>query len=289
MLVLTQMLVIAVLAPALQGALKQLRARLQGRPGPNIVQPYRDLAKLWSKEALLPDGTTIVTLCAPGLALGVALTFAAALPLTEHVVPVVDVVALAFLLALGRFALSLAALDTRSAFAGMAASREMTFASLVEPTLLLALLGGAILGRGTALESLLGTIFGPASMLAFAAFFLVMLLETARIPLDNQETHYELTMMHEGLTLEYSGWQLALVVLGSHVRQLSFFVLAAMLLLPGAGIFAWCAVIIGLVVAIALVETLFAKLRLFEVPQVLTTAFILAATSLALRIFAAAT
>jgi formate hydrogenlyase subunit 4 len=115
-----------------------------------------------------------------------------------------------------------------------------------------------------------------------------MLLETARIPLDNQETHYELTMMHEGLTLEYSGWQLALVGLGSYVRQLSFFVLAAMLLLPGAGILVWCAVILALALAIALVETLFAKLRLFEVPQVLTTAFILAATSVALRIFAAA-
>jgi len=288
MLVFVQVLVIAALAPLLQGAMKQLRARLQGRPGPNPIQPYRDLAKLWSKEALLPDGTSIVTLCAPGLAFGVALTFAAVLPLTAQAVPVIDVVALAFLLALGRFALSLAALDTRNAFTGMAASREMTFATLVEPTLLLALLGGAILGHGTALESLLGVAFGPASMLAFAAFFLVMLLETARIPLDNQETHYELTMMHEGLTLEYSGWQLALVGLGSYVRQLSFFVLAAMLLLPGGGMLVWIAVIIGLAVAIALVETLFAKLRLFEVPQVLTTAFILAATSVALRIFGAA-
>jgi formate hydrogenlyase subunit 4 len=288
MLVVIQVLVIVALAPLLQGAMKHLRARLQGRPGPNVLQSYRDLAKLWSKEALLPDGTAITTLCAPGLALGVALTFAAVLPLTAHAVSVIDVVALAFLLALGRFALNLAALDTRSAFTGMAASREMTFASLVEPTLLLALLGGAILGHGTALDSLLGVVFGPASLLAFAAFFLVMLLETARIPLDNQETHYELTMMHEGLTLEYSGWQLGLVSLGSYVRQLSFFVLAAMLAWPGGGILVWSAVIIALAVAITFVETLFAKLRLFEVPQVLTTAFILAATSVALRILGAA-
>jgi formate hydrogenlyase subunit 4 len=288
MVVVIQVLVIVALAPLLHGSMKQFRARLQGRRGPNVLQPYRDLAKLWSKEALLPDGTAITTLWAPGLALGVALTFAAALPLTGHAVSVIDVVALAFLLALARFALSLAALDTRSAFTGMAASREMTFASLVEPTLLLALLGGAILGHGTGLDSLLNVVFGPASLLAFAAFFLVMLLETARIPLDNQETHYELTMMHEGLTLEYSGWQLALLNLGSHVRQLSFFVLAAMLALPGAGILVWSAVIIALAVAITFVETLFAKLRLFEVPQVLTTAFILAATSVALRIFGAA-
>lgn len=288
MLVLVQVLVIAALAPLLQGSLKQLRARLQGRPGPSPVQPYRDLAKLWSKEALLPEGTSFVTLCAPGIALGVALTFAAVLPLTTPGLAVIDIVALAFLLALGRFALGLAALDTRSAFTGMAASREMTFASVVEPTLLIALLGGAILGRGSALGSLLGVGFGAASVLAFAAFFLVMLLETARIPLDNQETHYELTMMHEGLTLEYSGWQLALLGFGAHVRQLCFFVLAAIVLLPAAGIVVWIAAVIGLAVAVALVETLFAKLRLFEVPQVLTTAFILAATSVALRIFGAA-
>jgi formate hydrogenlyase subunit 4 len=284
MLVLAQVVVIAALAPLLQGAMKQLRARLQGRPGPSPIQPYRDLAKLWAKEALLPDGTSIVTLCAPGLALGVAVTFAAALPLTTRAMPVIDVVALAFLLGLGRFALTLAALDTRSAFAGMAASREMTFASLVEPTLLIALLGGAILGHGSGLESLLTVALGPASILAFAAFFLVMLLETARIPLDNQETHYELTMMHEGLTLEYSGWQLALVGYASYVRQLSFFVLASILLLPGAGPLLWIVCIFVLAATVAIVETLFAKLRLFEVPQVLTTAFILAATSVAMRI-----
>lgn len=288
MFVLLQVLVIAALAPLLQGALKLLRARLQGRPGPRLIQPYRDLAKLWSKDALLPDGTSIVALCAPGIAFGVALTFAAVLPLSGPGASIVDIVGLAFLLALGRFALSLAALDTRSAFTGMAASREMTFASLVEPTLLIALLGGAILGHGSGLGSLLGTGFGPASLLAFAAFFLVMLLETARIPLDNQETHYELTMMHEGLSLEYSGWHLALVSLGSYVRQLCFFVLAAVLLFPGTGLVVWIAAIVVLAVAVAVVETLFAKLRLFEVPQVLTTAFILAATSVALRIFGAA-
>lgn len=288
MLVLAQVLVIVGLAPMLQGGLRLLRARLQGRPGPSAIQPYRDLAKLWSKDALLPDGTSIVTLCAPGIALGVALTFAAMLPLTQHGSSIVDVVGLAFLLALGRFALCLAALDTRSALTGMASSREMTFASLVEPTLLIALLGGAILGHGSELKSLLGIGFGPASLLAFAAFFLVMLLETARIPLDNQETHYELTMMHEGLTLEYSGWHLALVGLGSYVRQMCFFVLAAVLLLPGAGLIVWIAAIIVLAVAVAVVETLFAKMRLFDVPQVLTTAFILAATSVALRIFGAA-
>jgi formate hydrogenlyase subunit 4 len=284
MLVIAQVAVLAALAPLLQGAMKLLRARLQGRPGPSAMQPYRDLAKLWTKEALLPDGSSIVALCAPGIALGVAVTFAAALPLGRNALPVVDIVALAFLLALGRFALTLAALDVRSAFTGMAASREMTFASLAEPALLIALLGGAILGRGTGLDSLLGLAFGAAGVLAFAAFFLIMLLETARIPIDNQETHYELTMMHEGLTLEYSGWHLALVQYASYLRQASFFVLAGIVLLPAAGLAGTVAAVLGLAASFALVETAFAKLRLFEVPAVLTTAFILATTSVALRI-----
>jgi formate hydrogenlyase subunit 4 len=284
MLLVLQLAAIAAFAPLLQGTMKTARARLQGRPGPSPLQIYRDLAKLWAKEALAPEGSSVVALYAPGIALGTALTFAAALPLTAHVPAVIDIVALAFVLALGRFALSLAALDTRSAFTGMAASREMTFASLAEPTLLLALLGGAVLGRGTALESLLTLRFGPAGVLAFCAFVLIMLLETARVPIDNQETHYELTMMHEGLTLEYSGWQLALVQYASYVRQCCFFALAAVLVLPAAGPIATLAVVLVLAGAITLAETLFAKLRLFEVPQVLTTAFILAVTSIALRI-----
>ncbi len=139
-----QVLAIVALAPFLQGCMKTLRARLSGRPGPSPLQAYRDLAKLWRKEALLPDGVSVLALLAPGVALGVAATFAAALPLAHSFSSsLIDVVALAMLLALGRFVTTLVALDTRSGFAGMAASREMTFASLVEPALLIALLGGA--------------------------------------------------------------------------------------------------------------------------------------------------
>ncbi|MHB8148340.1 MAG: respiratory chain complex I subunit 1 family protein [Vulcanimicrobiaceae bacterium] len=286
MLTLLQIIAIAAFAPFVQGSMKRLRANLQGRPGPSPFQPYRDLAKLFAKEALQPKGSSPLPLIAPGIVLGVALTFAAALPLVAApggLNPVVDIIALAFLLGLGRFVLALAALDTRSAFAGMAASREMTFSSLVEPTLLLALLGGAMLSGGTKLSMLLAAPFGLAATLAFAAFFLVLLAETARIPIDNQETHYELTMIHEGLVLEYSGWQLAMLQFAEQVRQLSFFVLAAVLLPGGAAWWMHLPWIVAFAAAIAVTETMFAKLRLFEVPQLLTTAFILAATSIILR------
>jgi formate hydrogenlyase subunit 4 len=284
-MVVLQVLAIVAFAPLIQGAMKLLRARLQGRPGPPAIQPYRDIAKLWAREALLPHGTSIIPLCAPGVALGVAVTLAATLPLARGSLGnVVDIVGLAFLLALGRFVLTLAALDSRSAFGGMAASREMTFASLVEPTLLIALLGGAALGHGTLLGGLVLAPFGLAGMLAIAAFFLVVLAETARIPIDNQETHYELTMIDEGLVLEYSGWQLAMLQAAAQIRQLSFLLLAS-LLLPGSAWWAHVAWVALLACAISLVETLFAKVRLFEVPQLLTTAFILAAASIATRVF----
>ena len=293
MITLAQTLLVVALAPLVQGMMKTLRARLQGRPGPPIVQPYRDLAKLWAKEAVLAEGTSWITYAAPGIALGVALTFVAALPLLPAgpstssgqagLDAIVDVVALALLLGVERFVLTLAALDTRSAFAGMAASRAATFGALVEPTLLVALLGAASVGHGTQLSALIELPFGPASVLAFAAFFLIALAETARVPIDNQETHYELTMIHEGLQLEYGGWQLALIRTAAYIKQLGFLALAAMLL-PGQAWWAHGAWVVAIAVAITLVETALAKLRLFEVPQILSTAFILAATSIGLRL-----
>jgi formate hydrogenlyase subunit 4 len=285
MLAILQILIVATLAPLVHGIMKRLRANLQGRPGPSVIQPYRDLAKLWVKEAMLPRKTSPIALLAPGIAFGVALTFAAALPLVaQRRVSPVDIIALAFLLALGRFASSLAALDMRSAFTGMAASRDMTFASLVEPVLLVALLGAAATGGGPTLSALVSLPFGMAGALAFAAFFLVVLAETGRIPIDNQETHYELTMIHEGLGLEYSGWQLALVQFAGHIKQLCFLVLAT-LLLPGGALWAHLLWVAALLIVISIVETAFARLRLFEIPQLIATAFLLSLTSIALRVF----
>jgi formate hydrogenlyase subunit 4 len=259
-----QLAAILVLAPLVQGAMTMLKARLNGRPGPSPLQPYRNLRKLLRKEALVARGTSPIALAMPGLSLGAAITVAA-------LVPAHDAIAIALTLALGRCAIVLAALDTRSAFEGMAASREMTFAALTEAPLILAI---AALGwsGGSALPG----------VLACGALLVVALAETARVPVDNQETHYELTMIHEGLTLEYSGWHLALLQYAAQVRQLALYVLAAMLL-PGEGIvtIGWVAVIAVLVPS---VERSFAKLRLFEVPALFGAALVLAFTSIALRI-----
>jgi formate hydrogenlyase subunit 4 len=274
-----QVLLIVACAPFVQGAMKRLRARLQHRPGPSVWQPYRDLRKLWSKDAVLPEGISWITACTPGVSLGVALTFAAAVPLIAQPPAFLDVVALMFLLALGRWMIAIAALDTRSGFAAMAASREMTLSALTEPALLLALLGA----RSSAASFLVphGNL-SVAGLVALLAFSIVTVAETARIPIDNQETHYELTMIHEGQTLEYSGWHLALLHLASYVRQFAFLTIAAGLIAPspvaallGAGVLA---------VLFTFIENALARLRLFEIPQLLVTGMLLAVVSVAVRV-----
>ncbi len=174
-------------APLLQGLMRTMRARLQGRRGPSPLQPYRDIARWIGQEAIArPDASWIVN-AAPGIALGATITLAAAVPLvvSGSLDAFIDVIALVFVLALSRFAVSLAAIDTGTGFTGMAASREMAFASLVEPVLLLSLLASMPPGA-TALSTIGRQHFGAASLFALAAFVIVVLAETARIPVDNQ-------------------------------------------------------------------------------------------------------
>jgi formate hydrogenlyase subunit 4 len=274
-----QVLLIVIFAPFLHGAMKTLRARLQGRPGPSVWQPYRDLRKLWSKDAVLPEGVSWIVACAPGVSLGVALTLAAAVPLIAGPPAFLDVVALTLVLALGRWMVAVSALDTRSGFAGMAASREMTLSALTEPALLLALLGARVSGGSFLVPH--GNV-SIAGVVALFAFGVVTIAETARIPIDNQETHYELTMIHEGQILEYSGWHLASLNLAGYVRQFAFLTIAAGLVAPGP--VAALAGAAALAVFITVVANAFARLRLFEIPQLLTTGILLAAASVGARL-----
>jgi formate hydrogenlyase subunit 4 len=203
--------------------------------------------------------------------LGASITLGSLVPLLGAPVRIADAVAIALTLGLWRFMLVLAALETRSAFEGMAASREMTFGSLTEAPLILAL-ASLVFGGGTIL----------ADVLASAALLMVCLSETARVPVDNQETHYELTMIHEGLILEYSGWHLALLQYASWLRQLSLLLLAAILLPGGAS--ATLIWLLAFIVAIPLIERIVAKMRLFEVPALFAAATILALTSIVMHI-----
>lgn len=265
----TQLILLIVLAPLVSGIITKIKNNLRLRKGPGIFQPYYNLAKYLAKEEIISEHASWIFRAAPYIVLSATVTAAALLPAG-------DLIALVFLLALGRFFLALASLDPASAFGGMGSSREMFISSLVEPVLLLVILGIS-LSAGT---------FGVRPMtfsagLAAIALFLVTLAETGRIPVDNQETHLELTMVHEAMVLEYSGRSLAILELSAYIKQLVFFTLIASLLFTAqASILFFIIKLAGIATAVAAVELLVAKMRLFRVVDYLAFAGIIAFLSM---------
>ncbi len=285
-----------VLAPLLPGAIQSSKARLQGRRGPSPLQPYRELRRLWGKSLADPQPTTIVYRLAPCV-------LAAATALALLLVPVAgvspgwwglgdDALVLVGLLALGRFALAAASWDTGSGFALMGASRDLTLAVFAEALLVLALLLAALPAGSTGLAAMSAAASGsavwgePAHWCAAAAFALVVLVETGRQPIDNPDTHLELTMIHEGPLLEYAGRDLALIQWSAAARHWIVLVLAAGLFGPHWGGFgaqlATTAVVVALLcVLLALTETAQAKMRILRVPGLLAGGCLLALAGLA--------
>ena len=272
-----------VLAPLLPGIVQHWKARLQGRRGPSSLQPYRDLRRLWGKSAVTVDGAGVVYRAAPALA-------AAALATAVLVVPVAarapglgvgrDVLALLGLLALARFAVAAAAWDVANGFSLMGASRDLTIAVSVDATLVLSVAVGALVAGTTSLTGIVpapagtGVWTNPALGLAAVAFALVVVAETGRQPIDNPDTHLELTMVHEGPLLEYAGRDLALLQWVAAARHWLVLVLAADIFVPhlrsGWGQLALLPVVlVALCAALALVETLVAKMRILLAPRLL--------------------
>ncbi len=267
-------------APLLPGTVQATKARLQGRRGPGALQPYRELRRLWRRGAVDPAGSGPVYRWAP-------VAVAAALAACVLMTPVSardtgwvgggDALVLVGLLALARAAIAMSAWDVGGGFGLMGAARDLTFAILGEALALLVVLlaavpaGGTDLGRMWSAASGTGVWGEPAHWCGLAAMALVVLLETGRQPIDNPDTHLELTMIHEGPLLEYAGRDLALLTWASAARHWVVLVLAAGLFLPHpaalvaglAAVAAWVAV---LALALAVVETLQAKMRLLRVP-----------------------
>ncbi|MEO8815168.1 MAG: respiratory chain complex I subunit 1 family protein [Mycobacterium sp.] len=294
-----QLGVIALGTPLVIGVMRQVRARAEGRVGAGVLQPWRDLRKQLGKQSITPEGTTAVFAAAPAVLAGTALLIAAIAPLVatgSPLDPVADLIAVVGLLFLGTVALTLAGIDTGTSFGGMGASREITIAALVEPTILLATFalsipaGSANLGAIVA-NSLAnpGQVVSLAGVLAFVALVIVIIAETGRLPVDNPATHLELTMVHEAMVLEYAGPRLALVEWASGMRLTVLLALLANLFFPWGiagvqpslaevliGVAAITTKILVLAIALAGVEVFLAKLRLFRVPELLAGSFLLA-------------
>jgi len=272
-----------VVAPLLPGLIQALKARLQGRRGPSPLQPYRTLRRLWSRSAVDPDGTGGVYRIAPPL---IAASLIAAVLLDPlagragdfglgH-----DALVLVGLLALARFAAAAAAWDTGNGFALMGAARDLMIAVFGEALLLIALLVAALPAHSTDLRAMSAAAAGwhvwstPAHWCGAIAFALVILVETGRQPIDNPDTHLELTMIHEGPLLEYAGRDLALLQWAAAARHWVVLVLGAGLFLPHprrfvASLGVEAAEVIALCAALALVETSEAKMRILRVPLLL--------------------
>jgi formate hydrogenlyase subunit 4 len=287
-----QVLLVVLLAPLLQGVIKSVKATCQNRRGPGLLQPSYDILKLLRRESVVSEHASWIFHVAPYVYAGAYLTAAAMVPMVFIRPPLEafgDAVLVVGLFALARFALALAALDTASNFGGMGMSRELAFAALVEPALLLALFALAIPVGSLALSDLAeGHRLGASLLLALAALVIVAIAETGRIPIDNPDTHLELTMAHEGMVLEYSGRPLGLIFWGAQVKQLVILSLVAALTSPWgiARDLSIGALSIGLLafvlklglfgLALALIESSMLKLRVFRVPDLLGAASLLA-------------
>ena len=274
------------LAPLLPGLVQHWKARLQGRRGPTPLQPYRELRRLWGKSAVAVEGATVVYRVAPALAaasVGVAVLLVPATSAGPGLGVGRDALVLLGLLALARFALAAASWDVANGFALMGASRDLTFAVFAEAALVLSLAVAALAAGTTDLAAVVAATAGggawtsPAPALAALAFAAVVVAETGRQPVDNPDTHLELTMVHEGPLLEYAGRDLALLQSAAAARHWLVLVLAAQVFLPHPSD-PWLqlallpAVLALLCAGLALVETLVAKLRILLVPRLLGAA-----------------
>jgi len=275
-LAIVQVVIVGAGAPLLVGALRTLKARLVGRRGPSPWQPYADFRKLLAKEAVVSTTTSWVFRATPYILVATLLVTALVVPVVTVRPPLTfagNIILLVYLFMLGTFFLALAGLDAGSAFALRADTIDL----------------GRIVERFGGEPWLAAN---PAHLLAFAAFFIVMLAETGRLPVDNPATHLELTMIHEAMVLEYSGRHLALVEWASAMKLFLFMTLLANLFVPWGltepsgpvavlrGLLALTGKLALLTIAVAVLETAVAKLRLFRVPELLAGSFALAFLSL---------
>jgi len=290
-----QIVVIVGLSPLVKGFINKMEARLQCRMGPSLFQPYYNLVKLLQKDAVVSETASWIFVATPYVTFVSILIIALLVPVLSSTVPLNftgDIILIIYLFALGRFFLALSSLDTGSAFGGMGGSREMAISSMAEPAMMLSIFTVSLTVGSTNLSNITSTLLNykslnPSLLLAFAALVIVIIAETGRIPVDNPFTHLELTMIHEGMILEFSGRYLALIEWASSMKLLLLLTIlvntflpwgiATDLTFPGLIIsFALYLVKIGFFAfAIVILESSFAKVRLFRIPNLLGTSFIL--------------
>ena len=289
-------LVIGALSPALFGVIARVKAFFAGKKGPSLLQPYFDLAKLFRKKCVYSSTTTWIFRASPVVSLAVMLILSLMVPFGRFRAPVQfpgDILLVAYLLALGRFFMILAALDTGSSFEGMGASREAFFSCLSELALFMNFITLSLLSESLSLSRMIGADIpmswkglDPVLLLVVGSFFIVLLAENCRIPVDDPDTHLELTMIHEVMILDHSGVDLGYLLYASAMKLFLFFAILVSIIIPvrtghpavETGIF--LGGVLAMAVLVGIVESIMARLRLNRVRLLLLIAFALAFFSL---------
>ena len=296
LLQLGQVGLVLLVAPAVSGMIRKMKARLQRRIGPPVLQPYRDLRRLIGKDVVLADNTSWFFRMAPYLIFAATWVAAALVPTFQTGLMFSwsgDMIAIVALLGVARFLQAAAAIDTGTSFGGIGASREVMIASLAEPAMIMVTFTVALVAGSSQLSTIAEFMLHSVGLrvslgMALVALVIVALAENARIPVDNPATHLELTMVHEAMVLEYSGRHLAMIELAGSLRLLLYISLIACIFFPvglvvsGAGFLAYAAALGGygmkLVIACILLATFemsIAKMRVFRVPSLLGIALML--------------
>jgi formate hydrogenlyase subunit 4 len=295
---LLQLAIALLLAPLVVGWVNQCRAWFQNKSAPSLLLPYRMIRKLFHKDAVVAENASPIFRMMPYITFGAMALAATVIPSLATDLPfarAADAIALVGVFALARVFIALAAMDIGTAFGSLGARREMFVGFLAEPALLMVLFTASLISGSTSLPTIVETLahreiaLYPSLAFAGVAFTMVSLAENARIPVDNPATHLELTMIHEAMILEYSARHLALIEWASALKLFNYMCIGIALFLPfgiaerGAD---WQAIVAATPVlvaklagggfALALVETLSAKMRIFRAPEFLGTAFLLA-------------
>ena len=295
-----QVLTLLVLSPLLTGFIARAEAIVAGKRGPSVFQTYRDILKFLRKQALRPDPTSWVFRTAPYVTCASYATIATLIPvLTTYPLPGAtfgDILGGAFLFALAGFATALAGIDSGSQFANIGSSRATMVGILVEPTLIFVFFSVAFItgtdlpyAMNAALRHSAANVLRPAHVLATAAFFMMMLVDTGRIPIESSSATIEFGMIDDARWFEHSGPWMALFKWGSSMKQfLLYTVFVNVLLLPmglsssgSMGSIAFAVItlfakMLAVGVAIVAIETTFAKLRLYKITEFIATGLLVA-------------
>ncbi len=292
-----QIIVLIAVAPIVQGIVKKIKALLQGRHGPSIWQPYYDLRKYMLKDEVVSIHASWLFLITPYVVFAVTIAIVAMIPvfMTQTLLSFTgQLMLMVYLFGMARFFTALSGIDTGSSFGAMGSSRDMFVSALAEPVLFVTLLAISLPVKTTNVTLMTNRVvsshmflLSPTFYLVFLAFFILVVTETGRIPVDNPDTHLELTMIHEGMLLEYSGKRLGLMLWSAWIKQALMFTLLIDFCLPwgiSTGGFGWMLIasfallffkLIILAIVVAFVEMSYAKIRFFRIPRLLSAAFAL--------------